>query len=502
MKRVYLSSSFSARESGDENLLQLRLELRARAGRLGVDLVLGEMDPEIGAAAARGDHMAILEGCARLMSACDAFFGMLFERHGTKVVLSHEPVEARAEVSFFETELLEASLTAKPVCVVHLRGMTPSVSMQAFLRLVTESLGQSVIEIERNDLSAVFDDFCRALACGRAAGSPWLFDPVSVGRLRRAVRGETRDPKLSFLGGVLRESGDAVPEEAVIAAAVARVESGIDDQGRALGQLAKLSYLWIAIRELAKASAAFRTNELGGLASRTLSLWNSSAAWYGLHGAHPMGCLAALNELEFMRSATGQGERLLGPRASAYYSIGGRLRSPAAARRFYRQCLALAHSALRRRPADPSGVLQMTAHANARLALLGERWRYFAALNEFKRSLDWRVSQGASDQNVGEAMNAYGHALFELPWRRREALALAAEGVQLIRQAPRGQANGFYFRAAHKHAQMLARAGRKDEALRVAQEARDLALFAQAFDQIRQLQAVIEALTPHERETR
>lgn len=85
-----------------------------------------------------------------------------------------------------------------------------------------------------------------------------------------------------------------------------------------MGQLERLSYLWIGVRELAKAPAAARIHDLGGETQRLLSLWNSSAAWYGLHGAHPMGCLAALNDLGFIRRESGAAEESIGARASAY----------------------------------------------------------------------------------------------------------------------------------------------------------------------------------------
>lgn len=188
-------------------------------------------------------------------------------------------------------------------------------------------LGGRIIEIERQDLFAHFDSFCRALAKQSAPATPWLLDLVSVRRLRRAVDNEARDPRLNFLGGLLREDRAGIADEIVLRAVLARVDAGVDRAGKRLSQLARLSYLWIAVRELAKAPANVRNNELGGKMEKTLRLWNLTAAWYGLHGAHPMGCLAALNDLAFVTGVRRSGPAPHGARASAYYSIAGRMRS-------------------------------------------------------------------------------------------------------------------------------------------------------------------------------
>jgi len=410
------------------------------------------------------------------------------------VLLQERPTEIRAAVSFFEAELLEASITSKAICVVRSRELPPSAPMQEFLRLVTHSLGHRIVDVDRRTLIDTFDDFCRALIAGPAESSSWLLDAVSIGRVRRSIGDEALDPRLSFLGGVLRDESSLGPDEAVLKQSLAKVESAAAANGAPLGQLAKLSYLWMALRELARAPIANRYCEFGGDLQRTLELWNSSAAWYGIHGSHPMGCLAALNELTHVRAAVGRDDAPLGARSSAYYSIGAKVRSTWTARRFFRQSLALSQAQLRKQVEEPSNLLQMTASAQARLARLGEPWRYLRALDDFRTSLDLRIRSGAPQASVGEAKNAYAYALFQLPWRRDEALRLAAEGAQLFRSAPGGEASGFYFRSERKHAEMLGRARRYDEAIAVATAARDLAAVAQALDQVRPLDQLIAAL--------
>jgi hypothetical protein len=91
-------------------------------------------------------------------------------------------------------------------------------------------------------------------------------------------------------------------------------------------------------------------------------------------------------------------------------------------------------------------------------------------------------------------MNAYGHALFRLPGRRRAALALAGEGSRLLRESEGGSASGFYFRAERKRAEILAGLGRLDEAITVVEAAEGLARTAQAFDQATALAELVKVL--------
>jgi hypothetical protein len=492
--KLYLSSSFSERESGEDDLLQMRSDLQARGRRWGVEVVLAEQDEDIMAAHDRGDDPAVLEGCARLMGECGAFFGMLFERHGTKVAIELHPAEVRTSVSFFEAELLEASITSKPICIVRSRGLPPSAPMEEFLGLVSASLGRRIATADRHELTETFDAFCRDLAKRPADGSVWLLDAVSSGRIRRSIGWEAADPQLSFLAGVFRQDGGGTFSEEVLRKAIGRVDAGIGSGGKPLSQLARLSYLWMAMRELARLQAKARLDHFGEEFQRALELWNSSAAWYGLHGAHPMGCLAALNELTHVRTELKSADLPMGARASAYYSIGAKVRSKWAARRFFRQSFALSRAKLAQQPDDPSELLQMTASAHAQLARLGQPWRYALALRDFRKSLDWRSSHGAPQESIGEAMNAYAFALSKQPWRRKEALALAAEGSAMIRDSAGGLASGFYFRSERKRAEMLGRAGHLDEAIVVAAAARELAANAQAFDQARPLGELLASL--------
>lgn len=485
--RVYLSSSFSARDSGDESLMQLRKDLQARGDKLGVTVVLGEDDKLIQDAKAVGDEIKILERCVLLAAECDAFFGFSFERHGSVVTLDPRDVSTRARVSFFEAELLEACMRQKPCCVAQVRDVPPGPAMREFLYLVAGSLGRYLVDVDRAGIGELFDDFCRSVLKGEVKPCPWLFDPVSIQRIWRTRAEETTGPKLSFLGGALREQGGGTANRETLLAALGRVEAGRDAGGGALGYAARLSYLWIAVRELARAAPEERTEALASPLQRTLELWNSAAAWRGLHGAHPMGCLAALNDLGHARRAAAIDNPPLQPRASAYHSIGRRMQSPANARRFFGQSLALCNAGLRRPGANRIALLQQRGSAHAQLAVHGEKWRYFLALADYRSTFDAKVKQGFGDPEIGESETEYAYAVFKSPWRRKEALALMAEGMDRLRAGPQWQESGFYHRAAHKQAEMLMVVGALDEAEAVAAEAHECAKQAQSFDQAQKL---------------
>lgn len=497
--KVYLSSSFSARESGADDLMQLRRDLQTAAAIYGVEVVLGEDDPLIKQAEKAGDHIGILEGCARLIGTCQAFFGMVFERHGSKVVVSRDPFLQQAQVSFFEAELLEACFQSMPCCVVQVREMPPSASMQAFLGLVSNTLGSLLLTVDRADVPAEFHRFAKAAGRGEAGVSPWLFDPVSVGRVRDRVGQESVAPHLSFLSGGLRREGGLGGDADLIRKSIQQVTDA-KRHGRPMGHITRLTHLWIAMRELANMDRAQRAVDLNPELQTVLGLWNESAAWHGLHGSHPMGCLAALNELGHAREAAGVNNPPHHPRASAYHSIGNKIRLPVTARRFYRQAISLCQAGLARSAADRVTLRQQRGSAHARLALLGEKWRYPLALQDFRFAFDGRVRAVAEKAKIAESQTEYAHALSFLSCRRKEAMRLMEEGLALFESDPRYVTNDFYFRAAGKYGQMLTITGEVDRAEDVLSRAASLAQANHAFDQLRNMEKLLREVREKKRQ--
>jgi hypothetical protein len=479
-----LSSSFSAFDTGAGDLMPLRARLLDRGDKLGAEVVLAEREPTIEAAAKAADHIRVLEGCANLAADCDAFFGVIFQRHGTRIDLAQDSTLARAEVSFFEAELLSACVSNKPVMVVVVRNAPPGDAMANFLILVRTALGELLVECDESGVTQLFEDFARAVIRGTTRPPPWLLDSVSGGRMRRQVSAERKRPSLAFLGGVFRGDGAGAPDEAVIEAALRRAEAKLDDAGLPLAHITRLSYLWVAMREFAKNPRALRDQPLRSSFQQGLGLWNSSAAWRGLHGAHPMGCLASLSDLAHSVRITGHGLQPHGARASAYYSVGAKVRDRRTARRFFKTSAALATHAIRQ--SGNSAGFSMRASALARLALLGDRLLYFDALRDYRRELELRERQSAGPSERGEAATEYAYALGMQRWRRQEAIRRMREGVALMAEGEETRAD-FLVRAERKFGEMLLSAGQLDEALAVADSALEKAVARTSLDQEQQV---------------
>jgi hypothetical protein len=269
-------------------------------------------------------------------------------------------------------------------------------------------------------------------------------------------------------------------------------KSGVDPVHGQLGQAARLSFLWLAVREMAKANEAARHGGLFDLWADVLGAWNSSAAWYGLHGPHPMGCLATLNSLTLACEASGRRPAPFGARASAYYSCGGLTRGGAVKRRYFRQALDLSNRQLR--GADGLGrasALGLRGSCRARLAELGDRLQALGALSDYREALKLRERLGAGESAIGESMSEYGYALGRVPGLARQGLAIAKEGVRRL-QGGTDRELGFLLRAQRKEADLLLRMGRLDEALDVLEPAIARARSAGVLDQARQLESLAQ----------
>jgi hypothetical protein len=212
-----------------------------------------------------------------------------------------------------------------------------------------------------------------------------------------------------------------------------------------------------------------------------------------------MGCLATLNELGHAREIGGEDNPPHHPRASAYHSIGNKIRLPVTARRFYRQAISLCQAGLARPGADRITLRQQRASAQARLALLGEKWRYAVALQDFRFAFDGRVRAAAATAKIAESQTEYAHALSFLPFRRKEALKLMEEGLALFESDPRYVTNDFYFRAAGKYGQILTAAGDLDLAETVLARVLSLAQANHAFDQSRNLEKLLNIVREKKR---
>ena len=491
--RLFISSSFAATDSGEGDLTALRRMLRDSAERIGAEIVLAEDEKGVREAADRHDHIAIMDRCIALAQECDGFVGLLHERHGSRIELSIAGVERQASVSIFESELLQACIQNKPTLILRIKGFAPGEALSELLRIIDPAIGAATKIVHERDIIPTLRDFVSAMRRRKAPLVSWLTDLLSIRRIRRQVVRETDDPHLLYLRGAYRASSPRDVDAALAARALDAGRSGVDpDHGR-LGQAARLSFLWLAVRELAKADEAARHGDLFDLWADVLGAWNSSAAWYGLHGPHPMGCLATLNSLTLACEVSGRRPAPLGARASAYYSCAGIARGGSIKRRYFRQALDLSSRQLR----GAQGLERASAHGlrgscRARLAELGDRLQMFGALSDYREALRLRERLGAGESAVGESMSEYGYALARVPGLAKQGLAMTKEGVCRLQAAETDRELGFLFRAQRKEADLLLRLGRVDEAIDVLEPAIARAREAGVLDQARQLEALAQ----------
>lgn len=485
--KVFLSSAFRSRDDETSpDVLALRTEIRDSAERFGIEILLAENDDGVRAAADRGDDIGVLAGCARVARDCHVFVALLHQRHGQGMQL----FDTLTAVSIFETELLHASMSRKPVLVLHVDDFLPSKPLGAFLQLVDPVLGPCRHSVKRADIVAEIAAFVRDIGPALPPRGAGLFDLLGWARIRPSQPIETIDPQLLFLGGAYRAAPPAEPDLGVVRAAFEALDAGSDAAGVPLSQVAKLSLLWIVIRQFAGADENARHGAYAGAWTDALGRWSSAAAWYGLHGAHPLGCLAALNTISAAhRQAPSVVKAPHGARSSAYYSVAAKSEALRTKRRYFRQALALAERETSRSGGlERAAALGMRASCHARLYQVGARSHALPAFQDYREALRLRERLAAGSSEVGESRTEYAFILSKLPGQRRAALRLMDEGIQEMRAAPDfGERIGFLVRGERKYAQVLAAARDREGAIALLEMARTRADGAGLEDQVEQI---------------
>jgi hypothetical protein len=485
--RVFLSSSFLASDEGREDVASLRLDLRERLNPFGVELILPETLDEV--KGLDGDLVAIMEACGRLARNADAFVGLLHSRHGSRIEIHQDGLVQRAEVSVFESELLNACIKEKPTLLIRVDGFEPNPSLAEFLQLVEPILGGSTVSGSTADLAGIIRSFAETIRAARLAKLPWLPDRIGRQRTHANPGRELSDPRLAFLHGGLAAAAVSEPNVEVIQRGLTSSRAGVDPQLGKLGQASRLSLLWLAMRELMKANDQRRSDDLFDLWTGTLKEWNSAAAWFGLHGFHPMGCLATLNSLTHAQRLRGSFKiETHGARASAYYSTAGQMQAPPLRRQLYGYALQLSHQA-----AHGKTGLELASALGVRASCRLQHGGYLAApgaLGDYRRALHLREKHGAGDFAVGESMSEYGYAVGRVPLRGKEGIALVERGSAMMLTAGIGHPSqrGFYLRSRRKLAELLIRQGRPTEAITIIDEAIGLGVDSTVSDQVWQLE--------------
>jgi len=404
----------------------------------------------------------------------ECFVAIITRRHGTPISFGDAGL---VPSSFFEAELFEAALLEKPAFIFLLKDYEPDAKLANLLKL----LGPFFPDMNLQPMSE--DEIVRQIErlIAHYRRPKWLRRSLARPRASQAFHRlfkyrhspydvRAKPPPLRFLDG----SFDPVlqsPDPQLVQAVLDRAAK---EQNHNL----RLTLLWFAIRALM--GAPFTDPKSAGLLhlwERALGAWNSTGAWYGMHGHTTIGCLATLGSLAEVRSRQGSdfnssGDIPHGAIASEYYSI-ARL----AGRSAELLTLSLRHieAALAVDGDQPAGYLAIRGSIYREMGLRE------AALADYSRVAELRRDLG--DASYGEALSELGYAFVRFSDLRR-GIALMEQGVALLSKVP---ASGFRVRAIRKLAVGYARCGKLPSALDCAVEAHAMATQIGALDQIRTL---------------
>ncbi|MBI3568928.1 MAG: hypothetical protein HY084_12085 [Gemmatimonadetes bacterium] len=391
------------------------------------------------------------------------------DRAGSAIKVSTQS----SQVSFFEIELFYAALRGRPIVVVERSDITRAPRTVEMLRLLRQTLPEaswytahSVQQAE--SLCNFFVDKVAARELSTLGRIESAYSALLLG-LWRSVESQPSDGHVEWLGGTVL-SGPERPNVTIIDACLDHAASGYSLQQR-------LSRVWVASRELMRYSwLEDSSQEWLPYWNRVFAAWNKAGGWYGLHGHIDLGYLAALNSMETVSRRW----RTLNPsaeedpawdppysaQASAYYALARRVGSLRYRFRGMKRALRLADMATPRDDIGRSNVLSIRA------SILKGLGAFRSANEAYERVLELRVSAGASEGAIGEAMTELGFGLlFTLHWVHGHALL--HDGVTMMRRA--SYSPGFLVRALRKEAIACRLLGRFREAKELDQQARDVA---------------------------
>jgi tetratricopeptide (TPR) repeat protein len=423
---------------------------------------MAEDYPELGPASPWPDFDKV-RFCFDGVRSAECFVAIITNRHGTEVRLDDD---GSVPSSFFEAELFQAALLRKPAFVFLLNGHEPGQRMANLLKLLSPFFpGMSLSPASEDEILRKVEGLISHYQRAR-----WRRRPLLPARTGEALLTLFKDrhspydvrstpPSLRFLNGWSDPSVPR-PDLKLVEAVLDRAANEQDHHGR-------ITLLWFAIRALMGAPFEVETStELLSLWDRAFETWNSTGAWYGMHGHIAMGCLATLGSLADVRQRLSYSTGAL---ASAYYSA-ARLASSS------RELLALSLKHV-------EAALVGTSDVSGPLAIRGSIYREMglkeASIRDYQQVVDLR--REGDNASFGEALSelGYAHVLFGNP---KQGVALMEQGLDRLNQAP---ASGFHVRAIRKLAIGYARCWKFSSALDRAVEAHDMAQRLGALDQIR-----------------
>jgi hypothetical protein len=476
--KIFLSSVYmDSPEQGDEHHLTIRRRLW-EYGQTHHSLTVW-----VAEYAAKGLDSAswfeIADTCIDNLRDSDVFIALLYRRGGNPIWLNE--ASGTTTASYFELELLHASLLGKPAFFFTIDGYEPEPALAQVIDLVRLSTTPSQWSHgTESEIESLIEDIAAHMAAVRAAGLTVnrFTDAVSDLRSFTDVETEIASTRISFLHGLepVDRSSFSLSRVDVLLAALSD-----DNLGRAKNMAARLSRAWMAMRELAKVDMRDIDATIAQRWQAASAAWPSPASWLKMHGPLRAGVLAGLQSQQELRQRGYLADQAFpfGAYASEAYSIAKVSQTRRWQVRRLKAAVVLARRHAEAHSANPSGALAIKASATLQLARLGRPWLAFDALADYRAALSIRERLGASNFAIGEAMTEWAFAEYQvgrvLFWKRKQALARLAEGVGLLdSDDPLGHA-GFVIRAKDKFAEALRAEGQDAAAEAQIRQADELA---------------------------
>jgi len=380
--------------------------------------------------------------------------------------------------SYFEIELYAAAMHAKPVHLFIQEGFSPGPRLEKILRLLS-----FVIPDWKNEKSKppqqiikeVWQLMQKQLQEPMVIAFPlrkYLVRQFYLERAKNAPPGHEMENVL-FLDGEFETR--RLPQKDLI-------EELLTDYERVPEMQRKLSRMWMAARELMSASylpkdvqADSRLADFLPLWKKVLEFWTGAASWSGWHGHIYAGPVAPLNSQAIICQQLQNINPPLSGLASAYYSIAKLL--PFGFRRLeslHRSYQYIQEAIRINRKASPNNLaIRGSIKLHCR--------NYFGAVSDFKQMLQIREQEGASEEQIADAMVhlGFGYLFCGRWWKGRDYLERGVHALMIAKPDNAGLA-----RAKRKLAFAYKLTGKFSDSEKMKLEANADAFRLGAFDQL------------------
>jgi len=237
------------------------------------------------------DHLKVADELIRRVRESNVFICILGgTSHGSDINIETRP----SAVSFFEIELYQAALTEKEIHIFVRDDFCPEPRLKNLLQILKFAFPNWIYQKRLNDFQ-ILECIKNLVNKKQRHMNLWpmrlLRAPINI--LVQALNNARPQPLL-FLYGIF-ETRSKKPDEKILSSIYKQIGSVRNVENR-------LSRLWIALREL-MAAPYTKINDIEVLKhwNKLLAQWANAGAWYGLHGDTPLGCLAALNSMAYVR---------------------------------------------------------------------------------------------------------------------------------------------------------------------------------------------------------